>query len=192
VILVVKENRMRVFLIMAAFFSSFTRLLGASEPLPSYKTVPIYDDLRAQALALGAEIVGAKKEDEVLGVLMETGYPEAVATLVSALDGSASLYYSSGGGTIGAGGQAGPNAASKRLTGMAASFLRHMTKTEKSPLPKVGFTRFYVVTRSGLFTAEAKENDLGENRHALSPLFHAAHELIHEIIVTDDKAQKKG
>jgi hypothetical protein len=179
-------------LIMAALFSSLARVFGASDAQPRYRTVEIYDSLRSKALTLDAEIVGAQREDEVFGVLMETGYPEAVATLVSALDGSASLYYSKGGGTIGAGGHERPNAASKRLTAMAAAFLKHMTKTEESPLPKEGFTRFYVVTRSGLFTAEVREKDLGEGRHILSPLFHAAHELIHEIIATDDKIPNKG
>jgi hypothetical protein len=177
---------------MAAFFSSLTRLFGAADAPPRYKTVEIYDSLRSGALALSAELAGAKKEDEVFGVLMETGHPEAVATLVSALDGSASLYYSSGGGTIGAGGQPRPNAASKKLVSLASTFVKHMTKTAKTPLPKAGFTRFYVVTRSGLLTAEVKEEELGENRHVLSPLFHAAHELISAIIATDDQKQKKG
>lgn len=183
---------MRTLFIMAALFSSLTRLFGAADAAPRYKTVPIYSDLRSQALAISADLAGVKKEDEVYAVLMETGYPEAVATLFSAADGSASLYFSSGGGTIGAGGHAGPNAASKKLVAMAAPFLKHMTKTEKSPLPKEGFTRFYLVTRSGLFTAEAKEADLGESRLALSPLFHAAHELIHEITLIDAKEPKKG
>ncbi len=177
---------------MAAFLSSLTRLFGAADAAPRYKTVPIFDELRSQALAISADLSGAEKEDEVYAVLMETGYPEAVATLVSARDGSASLYYSSGGGMIGAGGHAGPNGASKKLVAKAATYLKHMTKTQKAPLPKEGFTRFYFVTRSGLFTAEAKEKDLGESSLALSPLFHAAHELIHEITLIDAKEPKKG
>jgi len=127
---------MRTLFFMAAFFSSLTRLFGAADPAPRYTTVPIYDDLRSQALAISADLAGAKNQDEVFAVLMETGYPEAVATLISASDGSASLYYSSGGGTIGAGGHAGPKAAAKKLVTMAAPFLKHLTKTVKSPLPK--------------------------------------------------------
>jgi hypothetical protein len=180
---------MRILFIMAALFSSFPRLFGAAEETPRYKTVQIYDDLRSQAISISAELAGAQKEDEVFGVLMETGYPDAVATLVSARDGSTSLYFSSGGGTIGAGGHARPNAASRKVVEMASAFLKYAAKTEKTPLPKEGFTRFYFVTRSGLLTAEVKEEDLGMSRHALSPLFHAAHELIHEISEID---QKKG
>jgi len=177
---------------MASLFSSFSRLFGGADATPRYKTVAIYDDLRSQALAISAELAGAQKEDEVFGVLMETGYPEAVATLVSARDGAASLYFSRGGGTIGAGGHARPNAASKKLVALASSFLKHTSKTDTTPLPKEGFTRFYFVARSGLLTVEVKEEDLGMGRHPMSPLFHAAHELIHEISTIDAKEPKKG
>lgn len=169
---------------MAALFSSFGRLFGAGDA-PSYKTVEIYDDLRSQALALPPDVAGAEAGDEVLTVLMETGYPEAVATLVATPDGSASLYYSSGGGTIGAGGHDGPNRAARALVQAAATFLQHLKKTEKSPLPKEGFVRFYVVTRSGVFTAEVKEEDLGEERSPLSPFFFAGHSLISEVVAID-------
>ncbi len=37
---------------------------------------------------------------------METGYREAVATLVGVVDGTSSLYFSNGGGFIGAGSHA--------------------------------------------------------------------------------------
>ncbi|MGH8018926.1 MAG: hypothetical protein ACREIA_11640 [Opitutaceae bacterium] len=173
------------------FLSSIARLFGAT-PASTYKTVEIYDSLRSQVLSLRPEQVGAKKEDQVIAVLMETGYPEAVATLVSVVDGAASLYFSSGGGIIGGGENERPNAASMKLVRLSASFLRSMSKAETTPLPKKGFTRFYVVTPSGLLTAEAKEEDLGEGRHALSPLFHAAHELITEVRLIDEQRREKG
>jgi hypothetical protein len=43
----------------------------------------------------------------ILALLMETGYPEAVATLVAVADGTSSLYFSNGGGFIGVGTPAG-------------------------------------------------------------------------------------
>ena len=72
---------MRKLFIMAAFLSTLTRLFIAADTAPHYKTVQIYDDLRSQALAISADLAWVKKEDEVYAVLMETGYPEAVATL---------------------------------------------------------------------------------------------------------------
>ena len=123
---------------------------------------------------------------------METGYPEAVATLVSVIDGTASLYFSSGGGIIGGGENARPNAASKKLIRMSEAFLKSMAKAEGVPLPKKGFTRFYAVTSDGLLTLEAREEDLGEGRNLFSPLFHAAHELITEVRRIDEQRRKAG
>ncbi|MCI0536922.1 MAG: hypothetical protein L0Z50_17040 [Verrucomicrobiales bacterium] len=183
---------MRTLLLMASFLSVITRLFGNGEPGSRYKTVEIYDRLRSRALTVRAEQVGAKKEDQVLAILMEMGTPEAVATLVAVVDGAASLYLSSGGGIIGAGEDKRPNAASRKLIRMAASFLKYMTKAEKTPLPREGFARFYVVTPSGLLTTEVKEEDLGGGRHALSPLFQTAHELITEIRLIDEQRGKKG
>ena len=62
--------------------------------------------LRAEALARSAQDLGLSSSPEdptVFGILMETGYPEAVATLAVFVEGSTSLYFSSGGGIIGAG-----------------------------------------------------------------------------------------
>lgn len=181
---------MRKLIFMATLLSLFTRLFGASEPAPRYKTEEIYDGLRPQILALAPDQLGVTAEEPILGVLMETGYPEAVATLVSVLDGAASLYFSNGGGIIGGGENPRPNAASKKLVRTAASFLKKMVKTMETPLPKEGHTRFYLITPSGLYTVEEKENDLGKGRSELSPLFHTAHELISELRVLDEQRKK--
>ena len=45
-------------------------------------------------------------------------------------------------------------------------------------LPAEGRVRFYLRTFSGTLTAEAAEQDLGEDRHTLSPLFYAGHQVI--------------
>jgi len=182
---------MRPFLIMAGLLSTVLRLLGADSS-PTYKTVPIYDDLRAQVLALEAGEFGTAADSGVIAVVMETGYPEAVASLVAVCDGSASLYFSTGGGIIGAGGNERPRAAALKLVAAAVSYLKEMKRSDDTPLPREGFTRFYVVTPTGRLTVEMKEEDLGEGRVSLSPLFHAAHELISEIRRVDEERQKRG
>jgi hypothetical protein len=116
---------------------------------------------------------------------METGYAEAVATLLGVTDGSASLYFSNGGGIIGAGEKPEPNAAARKLVAKAAEFESALSVAKDFPLPQRAHTRFYIVTRTGVLTAEAMENDLGSGRHGLSPLFHAAHKLITEIRLTE-------
>jgi hypothetical protein len=152
----------------------------ASAGVPvKYTPVAIFSDLRNQALGVKGTDVGVTKG--AYGILMETGYPEAVATLFALADGSTSLYFSSGGGTIGAGQHAKPAAAAIALVKRSGQDLSHPTKTSVFPLPQQGHTRFYVLTTDGVFTAEIPEIDLGENHHALSTLFHTAHALIYEI-----------
>ena len=109
---------------------------------------------------------------------METGYPQAVATLVVFADGTTSLYFSNGGGIIGAGAHASVRAAGAQLLAVAEQHLATLEKTAATPLPAVGQVRFYVRTFDGTLTAEAKEQDLGARRHALSGLFLAGHAVI--------------
>jgi hypothetical protein len=158
----------------------------AEEPL-DHAPVGTYMKLRDQALTATARSL--KMQDEVFGVVMETGYPEAVVTLVSFADGTASLYFSNGGGVVGSGQHAGPAAASQSLVALAARSRQGLSAANNTPLPKVGYTRFYVLTQHGTVTAEAKEEDLGENRHALSPLFYAAQDVITEIRKVEEARQ---
>jgi hypothetical protein len=73
-----------------------TRVTAPASVLPTAKeNAPIYSDLRHQALTstrgdLG--LSGVTGDALPWCVLMETGFPEGTATLVSMSDGSASLY----------------------------------------------------------------------------------------------------
>jgi len=49
------------------------------------------------------DVAPASDQTRIWVVVMETGYPEAVASLVVVADGTTSLYFSNGGGIIGAG-----------------------------------------------------------------------------------------
>lgn len=53
-----------------------------------------------------------------------------------------------------------------------------MEFTDTYPVPRPQHARFYVLSTAGTWTAEAAEQDLGHNRHRLSPLFHLAHDVI--------------
>jgi len=143
----------------------------------------VYLGLRSQVLQLSsAPPASALNHDSLLAILMETGYPEAVATLMSNDDGSTSLYFSNGGGMIGLG-QRPPIASAARTFREKASgeFASAMTLTHEFPLPAVGRVRFYLVYPGRILTAEAAENDLGYKRHALWPLFHAGQDVITQI-----------
>jgi hypothetical protein len=66
---------------------------------------------------------------------METGYPEAAATLVSLADGTASIYFSSGGGVIGGGPHDTIAAAARRFVSLSKNFLPAMAATRSTRCP---------------------------------------------------------
>jgi hypothetical protein len=79
---------------------------------------------------------------------------------------------------IGAGQHEAVRAASLEFLGMAASATNRLQISIEYPLPQRGHVRFYLLTCDAIWTAEAAEEDLGYNRHELSPLFHAGHAVI--------------
>jgi hypothetical protein len=102
-------------------------------------------DLRNLALAVDAATLGLRpttSHTRVWGVLMETGYPEGVATLVAFGDGTASLYFSGGGGIIGAGEHAAVREAIHAFLQEADEHLRGFVPTATTPLPATGRVRF--------------------------------------------------
>jgi hypothetical protein len=142
-----------------------------------YTPAEVYCGLRDQVLRLPGERASTGFSG-VVGALMETGYQEAVATLVVLADGTTSLYFSNGGGVIGAGQHKPVAAASSAFLQAAQQNLSLMQSTVVFPLPRLKHARFYVLDTSGSWTSEAVEQDLGYNREKLSPLFHLAHAVI--------------
>ena len=144
----------------------------------------MYLDLRRALFRVDPARVGLSRESgcgEVWGLLIETGYSRVVVTLVAVADGTISLYFSNGGATLGLGAFPGPRKASEALLQLAPGFVSLCRPVVDHPLPGAGNARFYLLTFDGALTAEAKEEDLGYNRHPLSPLFHQAYELLAEI-----------
>jgi hypothetical protein len=142
-----------------------------------YKPVEIYCRLRDQVLRLPAEQKAARAHG-IVGALLETGYQGAVASLIMLGDGTTSLYFSSGGGVIGAGGRKPVALATAAFLKAAEQAVSLMQSTTAFPLPLPQHTRFYLLSSEGVWTAEAKEQDLGNNRLPLSPLFHLGHTVI--------------
>jgi hypothetical protein len=158
----------------------FGRKRGTDQP-----PAEVYDGLRQQVLHLTPDQLGAEFADApILAVLMETGYREAVATLVGVADGTSSLYFSNGGGFIGAGTHAAVAQANRRWLEATTAFLPELSEVIDPPLPGVGMTQFVAVMPDGLRGAVAPEDDLGEGRHELSPFFHAAQDVITQIRLT--------
>ena len=149
------------------------------KPMPS--PADVARELRERALNYTAselDIVPTGDLPNVFGILMETAYPEAVASLVTFVEGTTSLYFSSGGGIIGAGEHDSVRATLAPFFRTAEEHISSFATANATPLPAPGRVRFYLRTHRGTLTAEADEQDLGEMRHPLSPLFHAGHKVI--------------
>jgi hypothetical protein len=141
-----------------------------------------YSELRQQVLQLTPDQLGDEvAEGPLVALLMETGYPEAVATLVAVADGTTSLYFSDGGGVVGAGEHAMVADANRRLLEVTGSFLFQLSDVSDPSPPAEGLTQFVAVTRDGLRGAGAPEEELGEGQHALSQLFYAGQDVITQI-----------
>jgi hypothetical protein len=160
--------------------------------MTSYEVAEIYNQLRSSVFTTSASSLGlAPAADEAWGVVMEIGYPKAVATLFVLTEGTISLYFSNGGGVIGVGPHPGPKRAGGEWIELAQHYVMHAMPTTEFPLPEPGFIRFYLLTGGAVRTEEARQDDLENLRHPLSPLFRKGHEVITEIRLIDEE-RKKG
>lgn len=178
---------------MKGIFRGILEIFGfGKSPQPRPAAAEVYLRLRQQVLTLEPGSIGldSASPNPVWGVLMETGHPEAVVTLVAIADGSVSLYLSHGGGFIGMGQHEGPRTASRDLLSAAPTFLEHARQTCEFPLPEPGHTRFYFLTFDGTYTAEAGEDDLAHGQHPMSPLFAKAQDVITQMRLVDEERRR--
>ena len=149
----------------------------------------IYGELRAMALGLKPADLGLADipAGQAYGVVMDIDVDGETATLTSFVSGDASLYLSTGGGTIGGGEHAAVADAARRFVQAAGKHLAGMTKADTQPRPSSGQINFYVLTPQGLFGAARPENDLGEGHDPLSPLFYAGQDVISQLRLIDER-----
>jgi hypothetical protein len=141
----------------------------------------VMKELRLRVLRDVPEGVGTAGTDEPLVVVMDIGFPNATASVFAALTGDASLYISSGGGVIGGIGHENVRRAAIAFVSVSARYLDQMAVTSDFPYPPPAHVRFYVRTREAVYVAERLEQDLGEKRDALWPLFYAGQNVLTEL-----------
>lgn len=164
------------------------RLFGRSSEPPD-----VYTGLRRQALTLRPDQIGLTPGPDapIYGVIMETGYPDAVATFVCMGDGTTSLYLSTGGGILGAGDHESVRNACLRMLAItneyAADFIAACESADPGfPLPGDGEVVFHLLTTEGVHDAAGLEEDLGEQRHPFSALFNNCHQVMGEMRMVDE------
>jgi hypothetical protein len=140
-----------------------------------------YEGLRAQLLALdpaAAGIAPTAALPRVWGLVYEMGLETGTATVVSLADGTTSLYLSNGGGVVGAGEHAPVAAATRALLVLVEEHLDAFAPDDGDSLPGAGTVAMRALTYGGRRIASAAEEELGEHRHPLSPVFYAGQDVI--------------
>jgi hypothetical protein len=171
---------------MKRIFTSVLAALGIGTSAEgSPPQAGVMAELRAKALAVKPADLGLASSEyanAVWGVLMETGAKEGAAyTLVVLADGSTSLYFSTGGGIIGAGEYASVRAAGVTLIREASQMRTEAAPTATTPLPATGQVVFYLLSGGGTLRYSAPEQELGEGKNPFSNLFYSAHAVITEV-----------
>jgi len=113
--------------------------------------------------------------------LMEIGLPKGTASVVAIADGTVSMYVSTGGGVIGAGGHPAVRGVAERFRTVAAESRDQLRRSDEFPLPNAGEVRFQVRTMDGDFSGAASEAALRAGRHPLTVLYRAGQDLLSEI-----------
>ena len=109
--------------------------------------------------------------DAVHLVLMDWRVGDGMATVLAAADGSASIYFDSGGGYIG-GGQKFPEIREAALQAIqiATGFVVAIQKSETFDLPNRGKVHFYLTTNTGVYRAVATDAKLNAGIDPLGSL----------------------
>ena len=142
-----------------------------------------YYGLRKMVFSLNAESLGQENTNpnKPLCTVMEWEISNAIATLVSVIDGSTSLYLSTGGGVIGGGTHHNVEVASSAFREASEKYLSRMEKDNDFELPEKGHVCFYVVTTSGIYKYDGLEKDMISGRDEFSQLFFLGQNTITEL-----------
>jgi hypothetical protein len=143
--------------------------------------VDTFASLREQVFgadAAGVAPAPTPDHPNVWGAVMEMSYPNGTASLIALSDGTTSLYTSTGGGVVGGGAHTDVVTATHGFLSSVEQHLGLLSLEEGTPLPGIGSVRIHALTLSGRLAGEAAEDELGQDRHELSSVFHAGHRVI--------------
>lgn len=146
-----------------------------------------YIGLRSQIINLDPSEFGMVPSEEtpnVWGVLVEYWVSEEnLITQVSLADGTTSIYFSNGGGILGAGeaGYEDVAEASKLLVLFAETVYSQMELTTEFPFCPKDEMQFYVLTFSGIYKANAPVGEIESGDHEFSKLFGFANNVLTQV-----------
>jgi len=111
---------------------------------------------------------------------MDWGVNDGTATVIAFADGSASVYFSAGGGFIGGQDNDAVRAAAEKVVAIANRDRSAAHPASSFPQPEKGQVIFYFRTDEGVLTAIASQEELQNHKHKLSDLGDATQQIIAE------------
>jgi hypothetical protein len=154
------------------------------------RSFEIFQAIRNKLLTLdpgSVEITPTNEHPDVWGVLMEFVLSGSVVTLAGLVDGTTSLYFSSGGGILGSGNHPKVGTAAREMVGKAEDALERFQPVQEYPFPDEGRIRFYALTFNGVLTAECADKDVKDPQPGLSGVYAAAQDLITQVRLVHEK-----
>lgn len=153
---------------------------SASGPL---RLDPAIVALRRNALTGSIDDLGQRRTPmpPVWLAVMEWVIGDSAVTLVSVNDGSTSLYFSHGGGFVGAGAHKPVAVATGQFLGECFRAREHFVEATGFDFPPVGMVRFYCRTSDETLTASAPEDEVRDRDHPLFRPWAAAQAVITQI-----------
>jgi hypothetical protein len=147
--------------------------------------------LRERIFSLSAkDLADRTRPDGVIAALMEFHSGRTWVSLAAVADGTTSLYFGSGGGIIGAGGNERVREASARFLDAAFAASSRFARTSSHPTPADATVRFYILKPDGAHASgELAERELRTAGHPLLPLYAAGQDLITEIRLSQEQRQ---
>lgn len=119
------------------------------------------------------------KGRSVWGVVMEMGYPnDATVSVIALADGHASISLSTAPDVVTGSDRDAVRKAALHAMDAAEEAAPHLKKAAEFPLPKLDEVTFYLLTRDGVVTEKATQEELASGNDPLSPLFMAAQDVI--------------
>jgi hypothetical protein len=132
-------------------------------------------------------LAAASSPTEPWGVAMDWGVEKGTVTVVALSDGSASVYFSTGGGYIGGGGQEPIRKAAKKAVDAARSVQASTRAATAFPLPQRGGVIFYLLTDKGAFAANTTEAEVSAGSHPFRELGDAMQGVITQYRLWDEQ-----
>jgi len=172
------------------------RILGEQEgpSESSRKVARIYTDLRGAIIKLDPGSVGIQPTPDApnaWGVVMDWSVDRGVATIISLIDGTTSMYLSSGGGSIGAGGHEKAAVASIGAIRIAEGMIDAFLPVTDAPLPGPDRTALTVLTFGGLRRIEEANTAFAQGTSLYMPLANAMQEVVSAIRLAEAASERK-